>query len=340
MEGRFTLGRIGRIFSAAAALLAVGTLGFRLIIGESWLDSFYRTVVTATLNGLDSPPQGAGGRLWTVAIVLGGVTIFAYVGAAVVEAIAGGIVTGAIAERRRWKTIERLSDHFIICGYGRVGRRVGQEFRAAGVPYVVLDFSDDALAAATEAGDLFVEGNGTEDEDLAKAGLESARGLVASSDSDADNLYITLSARSKRPQLSIVARASDEDAEKKLKLAGADRVVTPYSTAGRVMANLVLKPQVTAFLDVVTTAEGDDFMLEEIEVKQTCERAGQTIRELQVRDKTGAMIVAIRKRDGTFDTTPSPDELIEAGDVLIGVGTREEIRKLEDFFAPREAVAR
>ena len=340
MEGSFTLGRVLRIFGAAAVLLAVGTVGFRLIIGESWLGSFYRTVVTATLNGLDSPPQGAGGRLWTVVVVLGGVTIFAYVGAAVVEAIAGGVVTGAIADRRRWKTIKRLDDHFIICGYGRVGRRVAQEFRAAGVPYVVLDFSDDALAAARDEGDLFIEGDGTEDEDLEEAGLDRARGLVASSDSDADNLYITLSARSKRPELSIVARASDEDAAKKLKLAGADRVVTPYSTAGRVMANLVLKPQVTAFLDVVTTAEGDDFMLEEIEVKETCARAGRTIRDLRVRDETGAIIVAIRKRDGTFDTTPSPDELIEAGDVLIGVGTPEEIQKLEEFFSPREAVAR
>jgi voltage-gated potassium channel len=163
---------------------------------------------------------------------------------------------------------------------------------------------------------------------------------VASSDSDADNLYITLSARSQRPEIWIVARASDEDAGKKLKLAGADRVVTPYSTAGRVMANLVLKPQVTAFLDVVTTAEGDDFMLEEIEVKPTCEHAGRTIRDLRVRDETGAIIVALRKCDGTFDTTPSPDALIEVGDVLIGVGTPEEIRRLEDFFVPREAVAR
>jgi voltage-gated potassium channel len=340
VEGRFTLGRIVRIYAAAGVLLIAGTIGFKLTVGESWLDSFYRTVITATLNGLDSPPHGTDGKLWTVVVVLGGVTIFAYVGAAVVEAIAGGILTGALAERRRWKTIEQLRDHFIICGYGRVGRRVGQEFRAAGVPYVVLDFSADALAAAREQGDLFIEGNGTEDEDLAKAGLERARGLVASSDSDADNLYITLSARAQRPQLSIVARASDEDAEKKPRLAGADRVVTPYSTAGRVMANLVLKPQVTAFLDVVTTAEGDDFMLEEIEVKRTCEHAGRTIRDLRVRDETGAIIVALRKRDGTFDTTPSPDELIEAGDVLIGVGTPQEIRKLEDFFAPREAVAR
>jgi voltage-gated potassium channel len=339
VETSFTLGRVARIFAAAAGLLLIGTIGFKLILDESWLNSFYRTVVTATLNGLDSPPAGAGGRLWTVLIVLGGVTIFAYVGAAVVEAITGGVLTGAIADRRRWKAIEQLRNHFIICGYGRVGRRVAQEFRAAEVPYVVLDFSADALNAARERGDLYIEGNGTEDEDLEKAGLERARGLVASSDSDSDNLYITLSARSKRPELTIVARGSDEDAEKKLRLAGADRVVTPYSTAGKLMANLVLKPQVTAFLDVVTTAEGDDFLLEELEVKESCLHAGQTIRDLRVRDETGAIIVAIRKRDGTFDTTPSPDELIEVGDVLIGVGTPEEIQKLEDFFAPREAVA-
>jgi len=336
----FTLGRIARIYAAAASLLVVGTVGFRLILHESWLNAFYRTVVTSTLNGLDSPPEGAWGRLWTVLIVLGGVTIFAYVGAAVVEAIAGGVLTGALAERRRRRAIEKLRDHFIICGYGRVGRRVAQEFRAAGVRYVVLDFSAEAISAAQERDDLFIEGNGTEDEDLREAGLERALGLVASSDSDADNLYITLSARNARPELTIVARASDEDAEKKLKLAGADRVVTPYSTAGRVMAQLVLKPQVTAFLDVVTTASGDDFLLEEIEVKPTCAQAGRTIRDIRVRDETGAIIVALRKRDGTFDTTPSPDERIEVGDVLIGVGTPEEIRALEDLFAPREAVAR
>jgi voltage-gated potassium channel len=265
--------------------------------------------------------------------------LIGYVGAAIVEAIAGDAISGALAKRRRQRAIERLENHFIICGYGRVGRRVAEEFTANGVPFVVLDFSEEAIETATEAGVLFVEGNGVEDEDLAQAGLERARGLVASSDSDADNLYITLSARAARPDLSIVARASDEDAQRKLRLAGADRVVMPYATAGRVMANLVLKPQVTAFLDVVMTAEGDDFRLEEIEVTETCARAGRTLRDLRVREETGAMIVAVRKPDGRFDTTPDPEELIEVGDVLIGVGTAEEIRRLEDFFAPREAVA-
>jgi voltage-gated potassium channel len=339
VTGTFRARRVAYAAAGLVVTLIVGTIGFHHYLGEAWLQAFYRSIVTASLTGLDTVPRNDGARVVTILVVLSGLVLIGYVGAAIVEAIAGDAISGALAERRRQRAIERLSDHFIICGYGRVGRRVADEFAANHVPFVVLDFSEDAIEAAQEAGVLFVEGNGVEDEDLAQAGLERARGLVASSDSDADNLYITLSARAARPELWIVARASDEDAQRKLKLAGADRVVMPYATAGRVMANLVLKPQVTAFLDTVMTAEGDDFRLEEIEVTDTCARAGRTLRDLRVREETGAMIVAVRKPDGRFDTTPDPGELIEAGDVLIGVGTAEEIRRLEDFFAPREAVA-
>ena len=268
-----------------------------------------------------------------------GITIIAYAGAVIVEAVAGGVVTGALAERRRERAIQQLHDHFIICGYGRVGRRVAEEFRAAGVPYLVLDFHEDAVEAARDDDVLLLEGDATRDENLRRAGLERARGLVAASDSDADNLYVVLSARSARPDLTIVARASRADAERKLVLAGADRVVLPYTTAGQVMANLVLKPQVTAFLDVVTTATGPDLQLAEIEVRETCSAAGRTIRELRIRHETGAIVVALRKADGSFDTTPEPDTPIEVGDVLIGVGSPDEIRALEDLFAPRETVA-
>jgi voltage-gated potassium channel len=339
VTGTFRARRVAYAAAGLVVTLVFGTIGYHHYLSETWLQSFYRSIVTVTLAGLDTVPRTDGARIVTILVVLAGLVLIGYVGAAIVEAIAGDAISGALAERRRQRAIERLSDHFIICGYGRVGRRVADEFAANHVPFVVLDFSEDAIEAAQEAGVLFVEGNGVEDEDLAQAGLERARGLVASSDSDADNLYITLSARAARPGLWIVARASDEDAQRKLKLAGADRVVMPYATAGRVMANLVLKPQVTAFLDTVMTAEGDDFRLEEIEVTDTCARAGRTLRDLRVREETGAMIVAVRKPDGRFDTTPDPGELIEAGDVLIGVGTAEEIRRLEDFFAPREAVA-
>ncbi len=327
-----------RLAVAVAVTLAGGTVGFRLILGESWFQALYRSVVTATLAGLDTVPSSDGARLLSIVLLLAGLTIIAYAGAVIVEVIAGGVLTGVLAERRRERTIERLRDHFIICGYGRVGRRVAEEFRVSGERYVVLDYREDAVGAAKEHGDLLIEGNATEDEDLRRAGIEHAKGLVAASDSDADNLYIALSARNVRPDMQIVARASDEDAEKKLKLAGADRVVLPYASAGRTMANLVLKPHVTAFLDAVTTATGPDLHMAEIEVPDTCVHAGRTIREIRVRHATGAIIVALRKRDGTFDTTPEPDVRIDPGDVLVGVGTADELQRLEDLFAAGERV--
>ena len=339
MAPHVRLRQVTRLLAAVAATLVAGTIGFHESLSESWFQSFYRAVVTVTLTGLDSVPATDSARAISIGLVAAGLTIIGYAGAVIVEAIAGGVVTGALAERRRERTIEHLHDHFIICGYGRVGRRVGEEFRASDVPYVVLDFHEDAVAAAREDSALLIEGDATKDENLRRAGLERARGLVAASDSDADNLYAVLSARSARPDLTIVARASGADAERKLSLAGADRVVLPYTTAGHVMANLVLKPQVTAFLDVVTTATGPDLQLAEIEVRQTCAAAGRTIRELRIRHETGAIVVALRKPDGSFDTTPEPDTPIEVGDVLIGVGSPDEIRALEDLFGPREAVA-
>ena len=327
------------MLAAIAAVLALGTLAFKATLHETWLQAFYRAVITASLTGIDTVPTNDAARVISILMVIAGISIFGYVAAAIVEAIAGGVVTGALAERRRRRTIEQLEDHFVICGFGRVGQRVAAEFRAAGVPYVVLDYSADAIEAAREERHLFIEGDGTEDEDLRSAGIARARGLVAASDSDADNLYISLSARNANPGLMIVARASDADAAKKLRLAGADRVVTPYETAGQVMANLVLKPQVTAFLDVVTSVSGPEFRLEEIEVRQTCRAAGRTIRDLRVRDETGAIIIGVRKHDGSFETTPEPDATLDPGDVLIGVGTPEEIRKLESMFAPSEALA-
>lgn len=235
--------------------------------------------------------------------------------------------------------MDRLADHYIICGYGRVGRQVGREFHEAGVPFVVLDFNPDAIQAARGEGVLYVDGNGTEDEDLAAAGLERAQGLVASSDSDADNLYITLSARNQRPELFIVARASDADAAKKLRVAGADRVVQPYSTAGTEMAKLVLKPQVAAFLDAVSATGGPDLRFEEIVVEAASGQTGRSIKEINVRSQTGALIIALRKRDGSFDTTPNPETVLDEGDVMICVGTPGELSQLEELFA-RQAIAR
>jgi voltage-gated potassium channel len=339
VDDPFSTRRIGYALGAATVVIVAGTIAFHYTTHEGWIQAFYRAVVTSSLTGLDTVPSNDSTRLVSIALVLSGLTIFAFIATILVEGIAGGVFTGALAERRRRRTIEQLRDHYIICGYGRVGRRVAKEFRDAGVQYVVLDFNEDAIEYAKERGDMFVEGNGTNDDDLEETGLARAKGLVASSDSDVDNLYITLSARTARPDLLIVARASEEDVAEKLRRAGANRIVQPYSTAGKEMATLVLRPQVAAFLDVVSVTGGADLLYEEIIVTKASGKAGRTIRELRIRHKTGAVIVALRKQDGTFDTTPDPDAVLDDGDVMIAAGSSDELRRLEELFAPREAVA-
>ena len=339
MDG-FDPRRIGLGVGALLALITGGAVGFHSSLDETWLQAFYRAVVTVSLAGLDTVPRNDAARVISIVLVIVGVTIFAFVASVLVEGIAQGVQSGAVAERRRRRAIERLHDHYIICGYGRVGQRIAEEFRHAGAPYVVLDFSEESIEAAREHGDHFIEGNATDDDDLEAAGLERARGVVAASDSDADNLYITLSARAARPGLLVVARASNEDAAHKLRLAGAERVVQPYAAAGRVMANLMLKPQVTAFVDVATTAASEtDLRFEEIELPGNFAQAGRTIGELRIRGATGAVVIAVRKRDGHFETTPNPDMTLEPGDVIIAAGTDDELQLLEELFAA-ETVAR
>jgi len=329
------LRRFALALLALLGVLIVGTIGFRAF-GEGWIASFYRSLVAVSLSGLDSAPDTNGERIFTIVMILFGVAIFLYVAGAIAEAIARGLVTGAWQERRKRLTIESMRNHFIICGYGRVGRRAAREFRESDVPYIIVDFHGDALEAARKNGDVVVEGSGTEDANLVAAGIERARGLVASADSDVDNLYITLSARAARPDILIVARASDDDAAKKLRMAGADRIVQPYSTAGREMAKLVLKPQVAAYLEVASTIGSDEIQFEEIVITPGCLHVGETIGGLRVRDTTGALIIAVRKADGSFDTTPSPSLPLEEGDIIIGVGKPAELRALEELFTPKE----
>jgi voltage-gated potassium channel len=333
-----TIRRAAIVVLVLASVLGLGTIAFEQELHDGWLRSFYRAVATTSLAGLDTAPRGTAAIITTMILFLAGVAIFGYVASMIVEVIARDVLSGVLLERRRRRAIAALHDHFIICGYGRVGRRVAEEFRRSGIPYVVLDFSEYAIAAAEQENELLVRGNGTEDEDLARAGLARARGLVAATDDDADNLYISLSARAARPDLLIVARGSDEEAMKKLKLAGADRVVMPFAIAGRVMANLVAKPQVAAFLDIESGGADPDFLFEQIEVSRACQAAGRTIGELRVHDETGAAIIAVQKCGGQLETRPSKDLVLEPGDVLVGVGTAEEIRALEDMFESRESV--
>jgi len=325
--------------AAFVVVLTVGTIGFQILLGEGWVDSFYRAVVSTTLTGLASAPDTDAGKIFTVFLLFAGVAVFFYIAGVVVDVITRGVLSDVVGGRRRRREIEQLRDHVIICGYGRVGRSVAAEFRATATPFVVVDVTPESVALAQREGCPVVLGDGTADDDLERAGILRARGLVASVDSDADNLYITLSARATRSDLFIVARASTEAAAAKIRLAGADRVVQPYSHAGLQLANLVVKPQVADFLDIVATAAGPmpELRFEELEVRPGSGLAGKTIGELRVHETTGAIVVAIRRRDGSFEVTPDSEAALTEGEVVIGVGTTEEMSRLEALFASREA---
>ena len=219
-----------------------------------------------------------------------------------------------------------MSGHVIVCGWGRVGRAIAEELTAAGTDLVVIDLDPTRVA---EAALPAIVGDATEDRVLEAAGLLRSRALVAALDTDAGNLFVTLSARSLRPDLFIVARARLEETEEKLRRAGADRVVNPQSIGGARIAAFVLQPHVTEFLDVVMHDRGLQFRLEEVLVPLGSSTAGKSIRDAHLRDRTGALVLALREEDGSFNTNPSPDTTIRAGHVLIAIGTPTELEALE-----------
>jgi voltage-gated potassium channel len=232
------------------------------------------------------------------------------------------------------RQIDAMRDHVIVCGWGRVGRAIGEELTAAHADMVIVD-RDAARVDDTEIPSVI--GDATEDQVLERAGLARARALVAALDGDAGNLFVTLSARSLRPDLFIVARARVEETEEKLRRAGADRVVNPQSIGGARIAAFILQPHVTEFLDVVMHERGLEFRLEEVLVPRESPIAGMSIRDAHVRDRTGALVLALRDREGNFNTNPSPETRIEVDHVLIAIGTPGELEELERLVEPRPA---
>src|SRR5215204_983128 len=229
--------------------------------------------------------------------------------------------------------ISKLDGHYILCGYGRVGRQVAAEFARDGVPFVVIEQDPRVVEECREEGYLAFVGEASNDDVLEEVGISRARGLVATVNSDADNVFVVLSARKINPGLHIVARASSEESASKLEIAGADRTLSPYAVGGRRLASLATHPLIVDFLDIVTHGEeGIEFRLEEFRVPKAPTVADHTIGELRIGERTGAIILAIRNGEGTFDTTPAADDRIFAGDTLVVLGSREQVDRLEKLM--------
>lgn len=324
-----------KILALTGILLVIamaGTVGFTLLEDLSFLDSLFTTVVLISTVGMGTPPATAGGKILAIFIIAGGVGTLVYAVGMVIEFLIGGYLAELLEERSMKKKISELRDHYLICGYGRVGEQVAKEFLRAHEEFVIVDSNPESIARARDDGLLHIEGDAADDEALHRAGISRAKGLVACVDSDADNVFVTLSARVISPDLWIVSRGNTEESHNKLEKAGADKVVSPYAIGGREMATLMLKPMVSDYLDVVTGGGELELRVEQFQLSDSSPVIGKSIRELDIRQFTGASVLAIRKPGEPFDTNPSPDTLLGHNDILITVGTLSEIQSLEQLL--------
>ena len=322
-------GRVRRGLLLLILITIVGFVGY-LLLGLSALDALYQTVITISTVGyreVGVDEESAAYRLFTIFVILGGVGTAFYTLGVLLETLIEGRLTDQLWRRRMERTIAAMSDHVIDCGWGRVGRTIARDIAAAGKEVVVIDIDPERLLDL----DLpFVEGDATDDAVLSAASLETASALVAALDSDAANLYVTLSGRSARSDLFIVARARVESAEPKLAQAGADRVVNPQYIGGERIAAMILQPSVADFLDVVMHDGSLEFRLAEVPVPAGSSLAGASLRDAHLRDRTGSLVLAMRDAAGNFRTNPPPDTPIHPGEVLIAIGTAAQLKALRE----------
>jgi voltage-gated potassium channel len=331
IEIRAFLRRLRTLALIISVVIAAGTVGLSLTEHVGAWEAFQWTLDIVATIGSHPNPQSVAGQVVKVLLVVLGVGTLFYGLVTVTEVFVAGHLAEIFAERRTLRAIEATSDHYIICGFGRVGRQVARDLRAAGARYVVVDSNPENRDLAAGIGVRFLQGEATEDEMLRAAGIMRARGVIACVDSDADNIFITLSARELRPDIAIVARAASEDSEAKLLRAGATRVISPYKTSGSEMARLALNPQVSGVVDVAP-----EYRMEEIEVTPGCAGEGQPIADV----RGGAIIVGVRSSDGTFQPQPPAETVLQAGDVVMAMGTLRTMQRLEALFAPAKAGTR
>ncbi|HUN79868.1 MAG TPA: TrkA family potassium uptake protein [Solirubrobacteraceae bacterium] len=314
--------RLALLGAILAALLALGALGLGLSehVGP-WYSLRWALDTVATVGDFPQPRTTAGQIVQVSLIVLGVGTLF-YALATTTELFVAGHVGDLWAARRVQKMIDSLSGHHIVCGFGRVGRQVARDMRAARAEFVVIDSNPANREQAGSLGERFIEGDAADDAVLHRAGIDRARSIVACADSDAENIFITLTARELRADIAIVARAAVEDSEKKLKRAGADRVISPYKASGTEMARLALHPQLSGVVDVDV-----EYRMEEIVVHEDCPGVGQALGDI----RGGAMIVGLR-RASVFQPQPPGDTRLAPGDVLVAMGTPRTLERLEELF--------
>lgn len=324
--------KISRLVFLIVAVLAFGTLGYRLILGWDWLEALFMATITVTTVGYgEVRPLGAVGQVFTIVLLFISVGIFAYALSSLTSIVVEAQVGQLIARRRMEKRIAALKDHFILCGFGRTGQAVQSQLARERRPCVVIDHDAGHLQLLKELDLLHVEGDATHDGILEQAGIHRARGLVAALGNDAENVYLVLSARQLNPKLTIVSWASSSEAERKVLRAGADHTLSPYTLGGSRIAQLLLHPHSVEFLDQAMSG-GDEIRMGEIHVMPHSKAVGASLKTLGVHRSLGVIVIGVRKADGKMDFNPPADRPFLADDILIGIGSREQIDKLRKMF--------
>jgi voltage-gated potassium channel len=322
-----TVRRIEFALLGLFGVLVIGSVGYAFL-GFGPLDAIYQTVTTITTVGFrEVHPLTTAGKIFTIVLIISGVGTALYAFGVVLEALVEGHLRLHLERRRMEREIARMTGHAIVCGWGRVGRSVGTYLAGLGTQVVVVDRSPDRVGTVP-AGIRSFTGDVTNDDVLREAGIMRAASLIAAIDTDAENVYVTLSARALRPDLIIVARARTEDSESKLLRAGATRVVNPQRIGGQRMAAAAQQPNVVEFLEVVMHDGSLEFRLEEVSVGAGSALAGRTLAETEIGGSTGALVLALRLADGTFMTNPPRHSRIEPGSVLIAIGTGPQLAAL------------
>jgi voltage-gated potassium channel len=321
-----------RLLPAILVILAVilfGILAYTLVEKWTFLEAIYMVITTLFAVGFQEVhPLSTAGRIFTILIILFGVGSAIYAGGQAVEIIVEGEMLGYQKRKRMNKIIKEMKDHYIICGFGRVGHQVAQAFEASRVPFVIIDSKKETMEELESQGFAGIVGDATNDSVLTSAGILHAKGLVACSDSDVANVYVTLSARVLNPELHIVARAGLHDTEKKLIMAGANKVISPYFISGIRMAALATRPVASDFLDLVTHGGQIDFSLSEITIPEGSPLIQKSVAEADITNTSGALVLAVRKADGAFELQPKAISKLEKGDVMIALGTQEQLDAL------------
>ncbi|MGD2270513.1 MAG: potassium channel protein [Desulfobacterales bacterium] len=325
--------RLQRALTLLFCIIAFGTGGYYVVEEMSVFEAFYMTLITISTVGFSEiKPLTVYGRVITIVIITGGVTLGAYTIGMLLRMFIEGELRKSFGRRKLEKKISALRHHFIICGYGRIGKVICQELNAENIPFVVIEKDRSKIEGLEDLGYLYIHMDATTEDALMAAGIKNARGIVPAVRSDANNVFITLTAKGLQPEIFVLSRASDEKNEAKLKRAGAQRVVSPHLIGGRRMAQVLKRPTVVDFIDIAMMESHLGLMMEEAKIGPNSHLIGKTLIESQLRQDFGVIIVAIKKPTNEMIFNPIPSEQLEAGDVIVVMGKKEDLRRMTEVL--------